>query len=110
MTKSGKPSERKSMKIPPKSKHAGLFRKINAIIDREGVRTEVEKWIAAFGDDPERISPARLAQHLKASVTGKSLNKEAHVHGMRVCDEVNALLGKTRRNKRTLNRKEHHHS
>lgn len=76
-----------------------VIQKLNKIIVEYDILKEVASWIEFFGDDPNKITPERVAQHVKASLTGKVSkirDKNGYLKALAICDEINELFKKRR--------------
>lgn len=74
-----------------------IAKQLNNIIERENISTEVASWIAHSGDNPNKIPLSRLAQHIKAAITGRASivrrrDTKEHERLMGVCDEINRIF------------------
>lgn len=95
--------------IPPTLNKIAAKRRLKQIVEQERIAADVKSWLAFFREDPDRIPLERLAQHIKAALTGRPLcdtHKQRVESGdepvfmkdvekdriNRLCDEINAII------------------
>jgi hypothetical protein len=74
-----------------------VTKQLNNIIEKENISIEVAIWIKHFEEDANEIPLNRLAQHVKAAITGRAaiarrVNKSEHERLLRICDEINTMF------------------
>lgn len=74
-----------------------ITKQLNKIIEEENISEEVSSWIKHFREDANEIPLSRLAQHIKAAITGRAAiagrkNPKEHERLLKICDEINYMF------------------
>lgn len=73
-----------------------IEKKLRKIVEQEEIAEDVASWFKFFNEDPRKIPVERIAQHVKAALTGRPLGMAVKSRDtatknriLRLLDEIN---------------------